>query len=77
MVDVWFKSKLQDGTDMVLAGHIEEPIVDLLRNYLKSYKDLPISVYQFQNKLRNELRAKSGIMRGREFVMKDIFDSRQ
>ena len=67
LVDVWFKSHLQDGTEH------EEPIVELLRGYLKSYKDLPISVYQFQNKLRNELRAKSGIMRGREFVMKDMY----
>ena len=73
LVDVWFKSKLQDGTDVGFGWTHEEPIVDLLRNYLKSYKDLPISVYQFQNKLRNELRAKSGIMRGREFVMKDMY----
>ena len=73
LVDVWFKSKLQDGTDIGFGWTHEEPIVDLLRNYLKSYKDLPISVYQFQNKLRNELRAKSGIMRGREFVMKDMY----
>ena len=73
LVDVWFKSKLQDGTEVGFGWTHEEPIVDLLRNYLKSYKDLPISVYQFQNKLRNELRAKSGIMRGREFVMKDMY----
>lgn len=73
LVDVWFKSHLQDGTEVGLGWTHEEPIVDLLRNYLKSYKDLPISVYQFQNKLRNELRAKSGIMRGREFVMKDMY----
>ena len=73
VVDVWFKSKLQDGTDVGFGWTHEEPIVDLLRNYLKSYKDLSISVYQFQNKLRNELRAKSGIMRGREFVMKDMY----
>ena len=73
LVDVWFKSKLQDGTEVGFGWTHEELIVDLLRNYLKSYKDLPISVYQFQNKLRNELRAKSGIMRGREFVMKDMY----
>ena len=73
LVDVWFKSHLQDGTEVGFGWTHEEPIVDLLRNYLKSYKDLPISVYQFQNKLRNELRAKSGIMRGREFVMKDMY----
>lgn len=73
IVDVWFKSKLQDGTDVGFGWTHEEPIVEMLRNFLKSYKDLPISVYQFQNKLRNELRAKSGIMRGREFIMKDMY----
>lgn len=73
LVDVWFKSHLQDGTEVGFGWTHEEPIVELLRGYLKSYKDLPISVYQFQNKLRNELRAKSGIMRGREFVMKDMY----
>ena len=73
VVDVWFKSKLQDGTDVGFGWTHEEPIIEMLRTYLKSYKDLPISVYQFQTKLRNELRAKSGIMRGREFVMKDMY----
>lgn len=73
LVDVWFKSKLQDGTEVGFGWTHEEPIVEMLRNFLKSYKDLPISVYQFQNKLRNELRAKSGIMRGREFIMKDMY----
>ena len=73
LVDVWFKSRLQDGTEVGFGWTHEEPIIELLRSYLKSYKDLPISVYQFQNKLRNELRAKSGIMRGREFIMKDMY----
>jgi prolyl-tRNA synthetase len=45
----------------------------MMKNFISSYKDLPISVYQFQTKLRNELRAKSGVMRGREFVMKDMY----
>ena len=72
-VDVWFKSKLQDGTDVGFGWTHEEPIIEMLRGYLKSYKDLPMSVYQFQTKMRNELRAKSGIMRGREFVMKDMY----
>ncbi len=73
IVDVWFKSKLQDGTEVGLAWSHEEAILDMMRNYVSSYKDLPIYVYQFQTKLRNELRAKSGIMRGREFVMKDMY----
>lgn len=72
-VDVWFKTKLQDGTELGLAWSHEEAIMEMMQQYVKSYKDLPQSVYQFQTKLRNELRAKSGIMRGREFVMKDMY----
>lgn len=72
-VDVWFKTKLQDGNELGLAWSHEEAIVSMMAMYVHSYKDLPISVYQFQTKLRNELRAKSGIMRGREFVMKDMY----
>ncbi len=45
----------------------------MMKNYVSSFRDLPIFVYQFQTKLRNELRAKSGIMRGREFIMKDMY----
>ena len=73
VVDVWFKTKLQDDTELGLGWSHEEPIVDMLGQYVHSYKDLPISLYQFQTKMRNELRAKSGIMRGREFVMKDMY----
>ena len=72
-VDIWFKTKLQDDTELGLGWSHEEPIVEMLKNYLSSYKDLPVSVYQFQTKMRNELRAKSGIMRGREFIMKDMY----
>lgn len=73
VVDIWFKSKLKDETEVGFGWSHEEPIVEMVKRYLSSYKDLPINVYQFQNKLRNELRAKSGIMRGREFVMKDMY----
>lgn len=73
VVDVWFKTTMQDGTELGLAWSHEEAIMDMMSNFVKSYKDLPTSVYQFQTKLRNELRAKSGIMRGREFVMKDMY----
>lgn len=73
VVDVWFKTKLKDETEVGLAWSHEEAIIDMMKQYVESYKDLPISVYQFQTKLRNELRAKSGIMRGREFVMKDMY----
>lgn len=73
VVDIWFKSKLKDGADVGFGWSHEEPIIEMLKQHLKSYKDLPIYVYQFQNKLRNELRAKSGVMRGREFLMKDMY----
>ena len=72
-VDVWFKTALKDGSELGLAWSHEEAIVSMMSQFVSSYKDLPISVYQFQTKLRNELRAKSGIMRGREFVMKDMY----
>ena len=73
VVDIWFKTKLKDETELGLGWSHEEPIVHMLQQFVRSYKDLPISLYQFQTKMRNELRAKSGIMRGREFVMKDMY----
>ncbi len=72
-VDIWFKTKLKDETEVGLGWSHEEPIVEMMKQYVQSYKDLPSSLYQFQTKMRNELRAKSGIMRGREFVMKDMY----
>ena len=73
VVDVWFKTKLKDNSEIGLAWSHEEPIIEMLKQHVTSYNDLPISVYQFQTKLRNELRSKSGIMRGREFVMNDMY----
>lgn len=73
VVDIWFKTKLKDDTELGLGWSHEEAIVEMMRQYIQSYKDLPVSLYQFQTKMRNELRAKSGIMRGREFVMKDMY----
>jgi prolyl-tRNA synthetase len=72
-VDVWFKTALSNGTELGLGFTHEEPITAMLRDHISSYKDLPVSVFQFQTKFRNELRAKSGIMRGREFLMKDLY----
>lgn len=72
-VDNWFKTKLANGTELGVGLTHEEPIVDMVGQYINSYKDLPVSVYQIQNKFRNELRAKSGLMRGREFLMKDMY----
>lgn len=73
IVDIWFKSTLQDGSEVGFGWSHEEPIIQMAQQHLASYKDLPINVYQFQTKLRNELRAKSGVMRGREFLMKDMY----
>ncbi len=74
-VDIWFKSKLKNDSEVGLAWSHEEPIADMLRNFVTSYRDLPAYVYQFQAKLRNELRAKSGVMRCREFIMKDMYSA--
>ncbi len=73
-MDVWFKTQLAAGGELGLAPTHEEPITNLMKTYISSYKDLPIAAYQFQTKFRNELRAKSGIMRTREFIMKDLYD---
>lgn len=73
IVDNWFKTKLANGTELGVGLTHEEPIVDMLAPYIGSYKNLPVSVYQIQNKFRNELRAKSGLLRGREFIMKDLY----
>ena len=73
IVDVWFKSELHAGGEVGFGWSHEEPITDMMKNHIASFRDLPIYVYQFQNKFRNELRAKSGLMRGREFVMKDMY----
>jgi len=72
-VDNWFKTKLKNGTELGIGLSHEEPIVDSLRPFVNSYKDLPLSVYQIQTKFRNELRVKSGLLRGREFIMKDLY----
>ena len=72
-VDVWFKSQLKNGTEVGFGWSHEEPITNMMKNHINSYRDLPAYVYQFQTKMRNETRAKSGIMRCREFVMKDLY----
>lgn len=72
-VDVWFKTKLKNDTELGLGCTHEEPMARMMRDHVNSYRDLPRYTYQFQTKFRNELRAKSGIMRGREFLMKDMY----
>ncbi|MFA7314843.1 MAG: aminoacyl--tRNA ligase-related protein [Candidatus Magasanikbacteria bacterium] len=59
--------------EVALGPTHEEIVVPILKNYASSYKDFPVVVYQIQNKFRMELRAKSGILRGREFIMKDMY----
>lgn len=73
VIDVWFKTKLASGSELGLAPTHEEPLTKLMKNFIHSYKDLPVYPYQFQIKFRNELRSKSGLMRGREFWMKDLY----
>ena len=72
-VDSWFKTELKNGAEAGLAFTHEEPLTALMRGYISSYKDLPKYPYQFQVKFRNETRARSGIIRGREFLMKDLY----
>lgn len=72
-VDVWFKTALKNGTEVGLGWSHEEPITQLLQQQISSYRDFPVLAYQFQTKFRNETRAKSGIMRTREFIMKDLY----
>ena len=71
--DIWFKTKMKNGTELGLGPTHEEPITNALKPFIASYRDLPKMAYQIQTKFRNELRAKSGVMRGREFVMKDLY----
>jgi len=73
VVDNWFKTLLKNGNKLGLGFTHEEPLARLMKNHINSYKDLPIYVYQIQTKFRNEDRAKSGLMRGREFLMKDLY----
>jgi len=73
VMDVWFRTQLKSGAQLGLAPTHEEPLTEIMKNHITSYKDLPKYVYQFQTKFRNELRSKSGLMRGREFLMKDLY----
>jgi prolyl-tRNA synthetase len=72
-VDVWFKTELKNGTELGLAVTHEAALTRLMKDFISSYKNLPFAAYQFQTKFRNEARAKSGIMRTREFLMKDLY----
>ncbi|MBI4407640.1 MAG: hypothetical protein HY565_04040 [Candidatus Kerfeldbacteria bacterium] len=73
MRDILYTIKDEAGHEYTLGPTHEEIVVPLAKQFIQSYKDLPISIYQFQSKFRKELRPKSGILRGREFLMKDMY----
>lgn len=73
IVDNWFKTKLQNGTEVGLSFTNEEAYANILKQYISSYKDLPVYPYDFKNIFRNETRSKSGILRGREFYWKALY----
>jgi len=72
-IDVLFKIKSRTDKDYALGQSHEEVVTPLAQEFIRSYKDLPLALYQIQWKYRDELRAKSGILRGREFLMKDMY----
>ena len=72
-MDVLFRTEGPGGAKYVLNPTHEEVVTPLVQKYTFSYNDLPLAVFQIQNKYRNEPRAKSGILRGREFNMKDMY----
>ncbi|HUH05910.1 MAG TPA: proline--tRNA ligase [Kofleriaceae bacterium] len=65
--------KDRKGSDFCFGPTHEEVIVDMVRRDTKSYRDLPLNLYQIQGKFRDELRPRAGLMRGREFIMKDAY----
>lgn len=73
VVDNWFKTELKNGTQLGLSFTNEEAFSNLMKGFISSYKDLPLYPYDFKTIFRNETRAKSGIMRGREFHWKALY----
>jgi prolyl-tRNA synthetase len=73
VVDNWFKTKLKNGGEVGLSFTNEEAYSNILKQYVDSYKDLPIYPYDFKEIFRNEARSKSGIIRGREFYWKALY----
>lgn len=76
-VDVLAKFKGRSGTDYVLNPTHEEVVVDFVKSVLDTYRQMPFMVYQIQTKFRDELRARAGLMRTREFIMKDAYSFHQ
>lgn len=73
--EVMYQFKDDRGKEYALSFTHEEIVMDLLRKNIKSYSDLPVALYHFSTKFRNEARARSGILRGREFMMKDLYSA--
>lgn len=73
VVDNWFKTKLKNGGELGLSFTNEEAHANILKQYISSYKDLPVYPYDFKDIFRNETRSKSGILRGREFYWKALY----
>lgn len=73
MGDVLFKLKDRKGRDMVLGPTHEEVVTTLVSEFVRSYRDLPQLIYQIQTKLRDESRPRAGLLRVREFIMKDLY----
>lgn len=73
VVDNWFKTTLKNGTELGLSFTNEEAFSSLMKSFINSYKDLPLYPYDFKTIFRNEVRAKSGIVRGREFYWKALY----
>ena len=73
IVDNWFKTELKGGSELGLAFTHEEPMTVMMKNFIHSYKDLPAYPYDIRTVFRNEMRAKSGIIRGREFFWKALY----
>jgi len=72
-IDIIFRLAGSDQKEYVLNPTHEEEVSPLIKKFVTSYKDLPFSVFQIQTKFRNEKRAKAGLIRGREFLMKDLY----
>lgn len=73
VVDVWFKTTLKNGSEVGLSFTNEEAYSNIIKGFVSSYKDLPLYLYDFKTIFRNEMRSKSGIMRGREFYWKALY----
>ncbi|MFA6340817.1 MAG: aminoacyl--tRNA ligase-related protein [Candidatus Paceibacterota bacterium] len=73
VVNNWFKTKLKSGGEIGLSFTNEEAYANILKQYISSYKDLPMYPYDFKEIFRNEARSKSGILRGREFYWKALY----